>query len=171
MHLGEVLVGAYADLDSLVGCDWSFLIGPWISDAKKWANATDAPEKYYEWMARSQVSTWWPVAPSDAELKTANFTKGPPLDGYANKHWNGLIRDFYAKRVQCYVDQAGRDLPPVAPAAQGPSPFNATNVTRCAVLAELSFTQGTETKYLEAPTSSQTLSLSKTLLTKYAKYF
>ena len=45
------------------------------------ANATDAPEKYYEWMARSQVSTWWPVAPSDAALKTGNFSKGPPLDG------------------------------------------------------------------------------------------
>ena len=23
----------------------------------------------------------------------------------ANKHWNGLIGDFYKARVQCYVDQ------------------------------------------------------------------
>jgi hypothetical protein len=195
------------------GCDWSFLIGPWIADAKKWcgkrplsepflhfktivlprqardkhnetltnerryvfcrrANATDAPENYYEWQARSQVSTWWPVAPSDEDKQTKNYTSGPPLDGCAlhlppaahphtpppssghththtkentfgfqsfslwsheqllflccamrsqqrcnnndddddthadaNKHWNGLIGDFYKARVQCYVDQ------------------------------------------------------------------
>ena len=107
------------------GCDWSFLIGPWIADAKKWcgkrplsepflhfktivlprqardkhnetltneafryvfcrrANATDAPENYYEWQARSQVSTWWPVAPSDEDKQTKNYTSGPPLDGCA----------------------------------------------------------------------------------------
>lgn len=70
---GAILLEAYTDLDDLIGCDWSFLIGPWIADATKWANATDAPENYYEWMARSQVSTWWPVAPSDAAGKhTAN---------------------------------------------------------------------------------------------------
>ena len=81
MQTGEALLEAYTDLDELVGCDWSFLIGPWIADAKKWANASDAPENYYEWMARSQVSTWWPVAPADAAKQTKNFTSGPPLDG------------------------------------------------------------------------------------------
>ena len=50
LKVGEILLGAYTDLNNLVGCDTSFLIGPWIADAKKWANATDAPEKYYEWM-------------------------------------------------------------------------------------------------------------------------
>ena len=50
MTFGQTLLGAYTDLDNLIGCDTSFLIGPWIADAKKWANATDAPEKYYEWM-------------------------------------------------------------------------------------------------------------------------
>jgi hypothetical protein len=47
------------------------------------ANATDAPENYYEWQARSQVSTWWPVAPSDEDKQTKNYTSGPPLDGCA----------------------------------------------------------------------------------------
>ena len=32
-------------------------------------------------MAKSQVSTWWPVAPSDVGKWTANYTKPPPLDG------------------------------------------------------------------------------------------
>ena len=83
LKVGEILLGAYTDLDALVGCDSSFLIGAWIASAKKWAHASDAPENYYEWMARSQVSTWWPVAPSDAAKQTSNYTKGPPLDGCA----------------------------------------------------------------------------------------
>ena len=104
-----------------------------------------------------------PVAPSDVDEWTANFTKAPPLDGYANKHWNGLIRDFYAKRVQCYVDQVSIDLPG--------SPMNKANMTRCALQAVMAFTQGTKTTYAEAPTSSKTLSLSATLLKKYETYF
>ena len=144
----------------------------WIADAKKWANETDAPENYNEWMARSQISTWWPVAISDAADKTKNFTSGPPLDGYANKHWNGLIRDFYAKRVRCYVDQIALDLPATIPSPiPETSPFNSTNMTKCAILAELAFTQGTKTKYAVKPTSSNTLELSQKLLSKYASYF
>ena len=37
----------------------------------------------------------------------------PPLD--ANKHWNGLVRDFYAKRVGCYISQAAIDIPLTPP--------------------------------------------------------
>ena len=39
----------------------------------------------------------------------------PNGDADANKHWNGLVRDFYAKRVQCYVAQMQRDLPASKP--------------------------------------------------------
>ena len=62
----------------------------------------------------------------------------------ANKHWNGLIRDFYKPRVQCYVDQVHIDL---GHALFDPeSPLNTANLTECAIKAELTFTQGTETK-------------------------
>ena len=122
-------------------------------------------------MARSQVSTWWPVAPSDAADKTKNFTSGPPLDGYANKHWNGLVGDFYKPRVQCYVDQISIDM-----SGTDPEPtIDTANLTKCAVEAELTFTQGTGTlagkKYSEVPTPGQTLTMSKALLEKYAKHF
>ena len=97
------------------------MLGTWIASAKQWANASDAPEGYLEWQARSQVSTWWPVAPADRA--NPKLFDGPPiLDDYANKHWNGLIRDFYAKRVQCFVEQARIDLP-------APPPQNATTCT------------------------------------------
>lgn len=110
----DILMEAYADIDELVGCDAGFLLGPWITAAMKWSDPQDAPASYYEWQARSQVSTWWPMAPS-ALLSNDTFTKLPVLDNYANKHWNGLIRDFYAARVQCYVDQFTVDLPPHPP--------------------------------------------------------
>lgn len=40
----------------------------------------------------------------------------------ANKHWNGLVRDFYAKRVQCYIDQVAIDVPATPP--KPPDPAN-----------------------------------------------
>ena len=62
----------------------------------------------------AEVSTWWPIAPSARKLPVT-YTKLPILDNYANKHWNGLVRDFYAARVQCYVAQMQRDLPASKP--------------------------------------------------------
>lgn len=54
----------------------------------------------------------------------ATYTHLPIADSYANKHWNGLIRDFFAKRVQCLVDQAMIDIP------AHPSPHNCTYGTK-----------------------------------------
>lgn len=63
--------------------------GAWINDAKTWYNGSaDAPALYYEWQARSQVSTWWPVPPS-SRANPELFAALPVLDNYANKHWNG----------------------------------------------------------------------------------
>lgn len=160
--VAEALMGAYEDLDELLGCDYGFLLGPWVAQAVAWANTSDgATAEYYEWQARSQVSTWWPVAPS-ARSVPETFTKLPVLDNYANKHWNGLIRDFYAKRVQCYVDQFMVDLPA--------SKMNESNLTKCVTTAELDFTQDTVTKYDSVPTREKTLVLSAALIAKYAKY-
>jgi len=118
---GAALMEAYADLDALLGCDYGFLLGAWVNDAKKWSNASDAPEAYYEWQARSQVSTWWPIAPS-SRTNPAVYNRLPVLNDYANKHWNGLVQDFYAQRVQCYLNQVVVDLPDTPP----PSPANST---------------------------------------------
>ena len=162
----SMLVSAYSDIDSLVGCDPSFLLGAWIADARKWADDADAPASYYEWQARSQVSTWWPVAPSDRKVN-ATYTKLPVLDNYANKHWNGLIRDFYAKRVQCYIDQIVVDMRDIEPLA---STLDATNLTKCVVTAEMDFTQATDGGYATQATTANTLPLSAKLVAKYRQY-
>ena len=86
------------------------------------------------------------------------------------------MRDFYAPRVRCYVDQAAVDLSvDESPDDSSAPAFNQSNVTRCAIKAEMAFTQShmtqhTATVYSSDPTPSKTLALSKTLLKKYAKY-
>ena len=45
-----------------------------------------------------------------------------------------------------------------------------TRVPFCTAQAELDFTQGTTTKYSETPTRDKTLSLSASLIAKYAKF-
>ena len=81
--VAKTLLEAYDDLDDLVACDQGFLVGRWIEKAKKWANESDAREEYYEWQARSQVSTWTPIAPEKAAAYITGQYYG--LDGYANK--------------------------------------------------------------------------------------
>jgi alpha-N-acetylglucosaminidase len=106
MQAGKNLLEAYEDLDNLVKCDPGFLLGVWISDSKRWANASDAPASYFEWQARSQITTWYPIPPGSPLETHLQF-----LDSYASKHWAGLIRDFYARRVKCYIDHVANILP------------------------------------------------------------
>lgn len=70
---GDAYVGLLLDLDSLVGSDTAFLLGPVVASARAWAgNASDcavafdpgfACADFYEWNARVQVTTWNPTPP------------------------------------------------------------------------------------------------------------
>merc|ERR1712190_272196 len=88
---GEFLMELLMDLDELLGCDVSFLLGRWIADAVRWS-APDAQEAYYQFQARSQVSTWWPVTDNDINQyqfgNTSTYDNWPVLINYAKKQWN-----------------------------------------------------------------------------------
>uniref|UniRef100_A0A7S4MND2 Alpha-N-acetylglucosaminidase C-terminal domain-containing protein n=1 Tax=Odontella aurita TaxID=265563 RepID=A0A7S4MND2_9STRA len=60
-------------------------------------------KNYMEWNARTQLTTWKPT-PVDA----ASIPDGPIID-YAGKHWNGLIRDYYARRAELTLELALND--------------------------------------------------------------
>lgn len=49
--------------------------------------------------------------------------------------------------------------------------LNQGNLTKCVTAAELDFTQGTATTYIEQPTTNKTLALSAALIGKYAAFF
>lgn len=162
---GGVLIELLDDLDTLLGCDTAFLLGPWIADARAWANASDAPAEYYEWQARSQVSTWWPV-PESATKDPATFTSMPRLDTYANKHWNGLVKDFYTPRHQCYLDQLHAAS---GSGSTGAVAIDQKNLTKCVVTAELAFTLDTAKVYPTKP-SGDTVAVSTRLAAKYTGF-
>ncbi|WP_229216529.1 alpha-N-acetylglucosaminidase [Dyadobacter sp. 3J3] len=74
-----------SDMDRLLATRKDFLLGPWISDARKWG--TNAEEKaLYEQNARDLITLW-----GDANS---------PLHEYSNRQWSGLLNDFYKVRWQ-----------------------------------------------------------------------
>lgn len=96
---GEFYAQVLKDVDALVATDTALQIGPWIAMAKRFANMNDTAgiedctdgldsekwptittcEKFYEWNARTQLTTWNPTPKGGA-------IPGGPID-YASKHW------------------------------------------------------------------------------------
>lgn len=71
----------FEDVDRLLSTHPSFMLGPWISDAR--ALGINGKERnYYERQARTILTIWG----------------GPVLNDYANRLWGGLVKDYYAKR-------------------------------------------------------------------------
>ena len=111
--VGATFVEFLHDVDRLVATDQAFLLGSWIEMARRSGaeNATDCGKNawgiqdcadFYEWNARTQITTWNPTSASAAKIPAG------PID-YASKHWAGLIRDYYAERVRLSIDQALHD--------------------------------------------------------------
>jgi|EP01046_Picozoa_sp_COSAG06_P039917 hypothetical protein len=124
---GEFYAQVLTDVDELVATDTAFQIGPWIEMAKAFANMNgtagveDCTEgvgadkwptitscvKFYEWNARTQLTTWNPT-PKGGAIPSG------PVD-YASKHWCAC------RPVQYYLDLPSL-LPPRCGAAVLPCP-------------------------------------------------
>ena len=156
------------DLDALVGTDKAFLLGPWLSMAKRFAASYGAEDcidtgyesitdcaRFYEWNARVQLTTWNPTPKGAAKIPAG------PID-YASKHWSGLVKDYYGKRIQLVTAQAIKD-------AQAGRKLNTTAVDR--IEAEHAYVWTTATGlYPEEPVGDP-VSLSKVMAAKYASFF
>lgn len=79
--------------DELLGTRSEFRLGHWIEPARA-LGTTEAEKDLYEWNARVQITTWG--------NRTAANDGG--LRDYANKEWQGLLRDFYYNRWKTYFD-------------------------------------------------------------------
>jgi len=82
------MLGLIRDLDELTGTRKEFLLGTWIADARSWGR-TPAEKNLCEWNARTLLTTW---------------TVPQCWDDYANRHWNGLLGEFYYHRWQMWLD-------------------------------------------------------------------
>jgi alpha-N-acetylglucosaminidase len=77
--------------DELLGTRTEFRLGHWTEAARK-CGTNQAESDQYEWNARVQITTWGNRTCAD---------KGGLRD-YAHKEWQGLLKDFYAKRWEAY---------------------------------------------------------------------
>ncbi|MFD3694856.1 alpha-N-acetylglucosaminidase [Streptomyces sp. NPDC058646] len=80
-------------LDAVTGSDPNFLLGRWLGAARS-GGADRAEQDRYEYDARSVLSVWGGRGTSE----------GGFLHDYANREWNGLISELYARRWQVYFD-------------------------------------------------------------------
>ena len=80
-----------ADVDRLLSTHPSFMLGPWIEDARAWGS-TPAEKDYFEQQARTILTIWG----------------GPVLNDYANRMWGGLVKDYYTKRWDMFFREVMR---------------------------------------------------------------
>jgi alpha-N-acetylglucosaminidase len=78
------------DLDSLLATRKEFLLGRWLSDARK-QGTNDDERRLYEWNARNIITLW---GPRDSELHE-----------YALRQWSGMFTSFYRPRWQMFLDR------------------------------------------------------------------
>ncbi|TJZ63361.1 alpha-N-acetylglucosaminidase [Sphingobacterium olei] len=88
---GGQFIELMEDLDDLLATREEFLLGKWLSDARKWGNYEEEQNRY-EQAARTLVTVWGPVTPN------ALFFD------YSNRQWSGLIKGFYLPRWQMFID-------------------------------------------------------------------
>jgi alpha-N-acetylglucosaminidase len=77
-----------SDMDRLLGTRKDFLLGRWISDARKWGK-TAGERDLYEFNARDLITLWG--------------GRNSPLHDYACRQWSGLLDGFYKPRWQMFL--------------------------------------------------------------------
>ncbi|MDE6533629.1 MAG: alpha-N-acetylglucosaminidase [Muribaculaceae bacterium] len=85
--------------DRLLGTRKEFRLGTWTEAARD-AGISPDEKDLYEWNARVQITTWG--------NRTCADQGG--LRDYANKEWNGLLRDFYYPRWKTYFDALAEQM-------------------------------------------------------------
>ncbi|MBT2366427.1 alpha-N-acetylglucosaminidase C-terminal domain-containing protein [Streptomyces sp. ISL-10] len=78
--------------DTMAGCHRSFLLGPWLEDAKRLATSPEEAVEL-ERTARSLITTWADRAAADQ------------LSNYANRDWQGLINDVHVPQWEAYLTE------------------------------------------------------------------
>ncbi len=91
--------------EELAGTHRSFLLGPWLTDARRWGGDEEESARL-ERTARTLITTW-------ADRPTAD---GGKLANYASRDWHGLIGDFHLPQWSAYLaelrDALAEDRPP-----------------------------------------------------------
>lgn len=76
------------DMDELLSFHPSFSLDHWLKQARDFGNS-EKEKKYYEKNARTIITLWGNT---------------PELSDYGNRSWAGLMRSFYAKRWEMFIN-------------------------------------------------------------------
>lgn len=88
-------IGLISDLDASLLTQKDFLLGKWVSDARK-LGTNEEEKALYERNAKNLITLW-----GDQEC---------PLHEYSCRQWNGLLSDFYKPRWEQFLDLLLLDL-------------------------------------------------------------
>ncbi|MGW4028460.1 alpha-N-acetylglucosaminidase [Streptomyces sp. NPDC004838] len=83
--------------DTMAGCHRSFLLGPWLEDAKRLATSP-AEAVELERTARALITTWGDRPVADR------------IGNYANRDWHGLIADVHLPQWEAYLGEVASAL-------------------------------------------------------------
>jgi alpha-N-acetylglucosaminidase len=89
--LSAAFITLIDDMDQLLATRKDFLLGTWISDARRWGT-TPQEKALYERNARNLITLWGDT--------------NSPLHEYACRQWSGLLNDFYKPRWQQFFATA-----------------------------------------------------------------
>eukprot|EP01047_Picozoa_sp_COSAG01_P078961 COSAG01_NODE_14794_length_1409_cov_1.172519_1_plen_218_part_10 len=87
------------DVDELMQAAEGFLLGSWLMHARKLGGDNESLADFYEWNARSQITTWKTMESVSGE----GGLKGS-LHDYARKEWSGMVREYYAGRLKTWLN-------------------------------------------------------------------
>ncbi|MFF0448359.1 alpha-N-acetylglucosaminidase [Streptomyces sp. NPDC004609] len=83
--------------DTMAGCHHSFLLGPWLQDAKRFATGAEEALEL-ERTARALITTW-------ADRPAADH-----IGTYADRDWHGLIADVHLPQWEAYLGEVASAL-------------------------------------------------------------
>ncbi|XP_030853369.1 alpha-N-acetylglucosaminidase-like [Strongylocentrotus purpuratus] len=142
---GTLLCNLILDMDNITSSHEDWLLGTWLEDAKSLAT-NDDEESLYEYNAKNQITIWGP--------------KEEILD-YANKQWGGLLRTYYHRRWQLYVQYLEECI-------QSHQPYDQNTFNVRSFVAESEWTHSKE-KFPTEPVGD-TMAISKALYVKYEPF-
>lgn len=145
-RIGGEMKELYCDLDSLLAGHKSFLYGDWMADAAAFGK-DEAERKYYMTNAQTLLTTWG--------------ERDQHLIDYANRSWNGLVKHYYGKRWNQFIDE-------VIASSESGKPFDISDFRKRIMDFEWEFAQtpvqGLRTEPLPR---NETLALARKLYAKW----
>jgi alpha-N-acetylglucosaminidase len=149
-QLSDKMLGLIRDMDRLAGTRKEFLLGAWIADARAWG-VTPEEKDLCEWNARSLLTVW--------SVPASNIYDVNKHVDYANRHWNGLLGQYYFSRWKLWLDALNE-------AVGKDGKFDPAPVQKRIQDAEFAWTRATDP--LPAEPSGDPIAIAKELLSKYA---